>query len=116
MQNNRNIIIYISGKISGLDINEAERRFNKAECDLTKTYNYLTKESPSFKGQSFTIINPLKIQRHVPGKTWEEYMLKDIKYLFRCTNIYMLRNWQDSKGARVEHAIAKELGLSIVYE
>ena len=34
----------------------------------------------------------------------------------QCTAIYMMSNWERSKGAKAEHALAKALGLSIFYE
>ena len=42
--------------------------------------------------------------------------LKDIADLLHCNAIYMLQGWQESKGARIEHYIATELGLHIMYE
>ena len=36
--------------------------------------------------------------------------------LSRCDAIYMLRGWQDSKGATAEHAVAKWIGLEIIYQ
>ena len=43
-------------------------------------------------------------------------MEKDLSALLRCDGIYMLDNWGSSKGARIERAVAMELGLSIVYQ
>ena len=33
-----------------------------------------------------------------------------------CTAIYMMSNWERSKGANVELALAKALGLDVFYE
>jgi hypothetical protein len=43
-------------------------------------------------------------------------MRNDIKHLINCDDIYMLRGWWRSKGARLERHIAKVLGLGIVYQ
>ena len=43
-------------------------------------------------------------------------MLKDIADLLQCNAIYMLQGWEDSKGARIEHYIATEIGMPIMYE
>ena len=32
------------------------------------------------------------------------------------THIYMLKGWENSKGARTEHALAVALGLEIIYQ
>lgn len=39
-----------------------------------------------------------------------------LKHLVICDAIYMLRGWQDSKGATAEHAVAKWIGLEIIYQ
>lgn len=33
-----------------------------------------------------------------------------------CDAIYMLRGWEQSKGATAEHAVAKWIGLEIIYQ
>ena len=47
---------------------------------------------------------------------WEAHMAKDIIDLLQCEGIYMLQGWEDSQGARIEHAVAKELGKAVFYE
>ena len=95
--------IYISGKISGLNILDAKIKFRNAEKELIDM-GY------------FHIINPINLHSTSDLKTWEQYMIVDIEALFKCDAIYMLKDWGDSKGARVEVAIAKELGLKIIYQ
>jgi hypothetical protein len=95
--------IYISGRISGIE-NEAEKLFNEAEI-------YLKKEYPKAE-----IFNPMKEFPFVKGKTWEQYMIDDIKLLFNCTTIFMLTNWNYSRGARIEHNIAINTGKRIIFQ
>ena len=45
---------------------------------------------------------------------WEQHMLRDIELLMGCGGIFLLPDWKESRGARIEHAIAKELGLLIL--
>lgn len=92
--------IYISGKVSGLDLEEARAKFQLAEVRLRKG--------------GFDPVNPMKINP-TPGLTWEEYMVEDIKHLFKCKSILMLPCWGESKGARIERAIALEHGIAVVY-
>lgn len=46
---------------------------------------------------------------------WAWYMGEDIKDLLRCTHILMTRGWQDSRGCRLEKAIAEHEGLCVIY-
>jgi len=34
-------------------------------------------------------------------------MIKDLYYLRKCTHIAMQKNWEESKGAFIEHFVAK---------
>lgn len=46
---------------------------------------------------------------------WDWYMRRAIAQVIRCRTMLMLPGWARSKGARLEHAIARELGMSIYY-
>lgn len=94
--------IYISGKITGIPINEAIKEFKNAENVIKK--------------QGHTPLNPFKISPFSEEKKWTDYMIDDIKALFECDAIYMLRNYKESKGARIEYAIAQEIGLKIMHQ
>lgn len=94
--------VYISGQITGLGLKEAKANFDKAEALLLE--------------KGFKPLNPMKVNPPLSGKQWKEYILDDIVQLFNCDSIYLLDNWQDSKGARIEHFIAQELGMMILTE
>ena len=93
--------IYLSGKISGTDLNYVRRLFNKVATTL--------------QALGHEVINPLcnGLSEAAP---WEEHIAKDIINLIDCEGIYMLQGWEDSQGARIEHAVAKELGKVVFYE
>lgn len=93
--------VYISGKITGLDINDAKALFNGAEEMLTE--------------QGKNAINPFKIAPfgNAGRPSWADYMRADIIELCKCDSIYMLHNWEDSKGARMELDIARKLNLNV---
>nr|DAY21961.1 MAG TPA: protein of unknown function (DUF4406) [Bacteriophage sp.] len=93
--------IYISGKISGTDLAETRKRF----ASVAKATKRLGYEPVN------TLENGL-----TEYDTWKAHMLKDIADLLQCKAIYMLQDWQDSKGARIEHYIATEIGMPIMYE
>lgn len=97
--------IYISGKITGLPLEEAQALFQEAEDHLNE----------SLKAHNPEVINPMKIE-HNHGQSWEEYMREDIYALLGCDSIYMMKNWGESRGARLEYAIAKEVGIVILFE
>ena len=34
----------------------------------------------------------------------------------KCESIYMLHGWRESAGAKIEHKLARDLGMEIIYE
>jgi hypothetical protein len=94
--------VYISGKVSGTT--DAKQRFEHAET-LLKTIGYLH------------VINPLKLD-HSKNTEWHQHMITDISALLhtQCKTMYMLKDWRESPGARIEHAIAIETGMRVLYE
>lgn len=43
-------------------------------------------------------------------------MISCIVAMVRCSSVYFLRDWRGSKGARIEHKIAKLLNKNIIYQ
>lgn len=93
--------IYISGKITGLNLDEVRQRFDDAEALLLEL--------------GFDVVNPLKngIADDAP---WEKHLCKDIELLLPCDAIYMMDNWTDSTGASIEYDIALRMGKDIWFE
>lgn len=91
--------IYISGKITGLPIEEAKAKFAATEKYIT----WLGHEA----------VNPMAHVPEVPDKTWADYMAEAVKLLLSCQGIWLIHDWKDSKGARIEKAIVGILGLNI---
>ena len=93
-------LVYVSGKITGME-ELAAVIFDNAETILTNL--------------GIQSLNPMKLN-HDHDKSWESYMRVCIKALCDCDCIYILPNYKESRGALMEIAIAKDLGLKLVYE
>ena len=98
--------IYISGKISGLDFDEACRRFGDAEKHLQKL--------------GYRTSNPTKMALCVWLAQHGHYRLcLWIQLLWMsatCQCIYLLDGWRTSDGARAERAVARVMGITALYE
>lgn len=95
------IKIYISGAISGTT--DYQERFEEAETELKK--------------MGYSVINPAKINAMLPkDTTWEEYMKMSICMLEMCDYIYMLKNWENSKGACMEMRKALESNITLLFQ
>ena len=93
--------IYISGKISGLPLDDVKVRFADAKAFLDEI--------------GFEAVNPLE-KVLTDDAPWEQHMVKDIELLFSCDAIYMMDNWMDSTGAGIEYDIAMRTGKDIWFE
>lgn len=95
--------IYIAGKITGLDEQTAFDLFDAAERDI--------------EAIGHEPLNPMKLVDQDPMRSYEDMLLSALEILIvDSTAIYMLANWRDSIGARIEHAIAENLNRPIYYQ
>lgn len=93
--------VYISGPIS----NDSSYliKFRRAETYLKK--------------HGFEVVNPAKILSHFPKNTeYVEYINMSLNLLDKCDVIYMLQDWPDSCGARIEYVYACHKNMSIMYQ
>lgn len=81
--------VYIAGKISGLEYNETEDKFFNAVLLLNSQYR---------------VVNPIWLCS--PQWGWSRCMVRCISHLISCHAIYLLADWNKSKGARIEVFIA----------
>lgn len=94
--------IYIAGKITGLDSTKCYVAFKNAEYRIAEL--------------GHEPLNPYTLVDQDPDRTYEDYLLDALEIvLCSAQALYMLPNWRDSLGARIEHAIAVEKGLPIYY-
>ena len=89
--------VFISGKITG-DPNYREK-FDKVEKELT--------------AQGHLVMNPSVFPE---GFRWEDYMKITLAMLSCCDTIYLMNDWQDSRGAQAEFRYAIEHGQDILLQ
>lgn len=103
MKSKENKKVFISGKITGESIYYCTEKFEKAMWGLV---------CDGFD----IIINPLAMDGIHFGISHEDAMKLCLDELETCTHIYMLKDWELSRGAKMEHDMAKVYGLEIIYE
>ncbi len=104
------INIYIAGPMRGVkDMNYEE--FNKADEYLTKKRFYKTFNPARFDKES-----GLSGEYLESNEGLRVVMRRDLQDLMECHAIYMLNGWERSEGARIEHALAVMLRMTIIYQ
>lgn len=77
-----------------------------------KNYPAFHAEAARLRALGYTVVSPAEID--LPdGLPWAAYMAVDIPLLLSCDGVALLPGWQASRGATLEHHIAKELNKSI---
>ncbi|MGI2021707.1 DUF4406 domain-containing protein [Shewanella glacialipiscicola] len=90
--------VYIAGPMTGLiDCNRPEFH---AAADCQRALGHV-------------VLNPATLPDDL---TEPEYMSICMPMLMCCDRIYLLDNWASSDGAKAEYALAKKLGLEIVFQ
>jgi len=92
-------VVYIAGPMTGIEEHNVPA-FNAAA-------SYLQDIGAEVK-------NPA--DNEDPSLTWQDYMRMSLVMISESDAMYMLRGWEKSKGATLEHTIAQALGLTIMYE
>jgi len=100
-------IVYIAGKVNGEPIYECTNKFVRAKVGM---WRYLPIQEVA------AIINPLNLQGIHFGISDEDAMKICLDALSKCTHALFLKDWQKSKGAKIEHQFCLENNIEIIYE
>ena len=92
---------YISGKITGLSVEEFTALFEAAKQEVIAL--------------GYEPVSPTELT-HAHDKSWQSYMREDIVALMDCKHIYALRNWRSSAGAVIEVTLCFQLGINVIYQ
>ena len=106
MKTKEPLTIYIAGPMRGHDDGNYPA-FYEAEKLLTAKSIWNT-------------VNPARMDEETSGGygtvNYKDALKRDLDEIFEADAMYMLRGWEKSEGARVEHALAIYLGLSLMYQ
>ena len=93
--------VYLSGPISGYDYEERRITFGLWDTIM--------------RAHGFEPVNPMEngVPKDAPS---EEHMRVDLMMLLKCDCIMMLKGWERSLGARVEHEVALSCGMRVMNE
>ena len=108
-------LIYIAGKYLGEGDWETYNNIHKAREAAVKLWAegwavICPHSNSSFMGGAG------ERDRGNPDGEWRKFLDGDMEIISRCDVIYMLDNWQDSMGAKLELAAAERLGIDVMYE
>ncbi|WP_297643088.1 DUF4406 domain-containing protein [uncultured Bacteroides sp.] len=89
---------YNSGKIGGINYLHALRKFRDAD-NIIHT-------------MGMHPVNPMN-NGLKPSRPYWMHMAVDILMLATCGNIFLQKDWRQSRGARIEYRIARFMGLTV---
>ncbi|MCL2162343.1 MAG: DUF4406 domain-containing protein [Betaproteobacteria bacterium] len=88
--------VYVSGPMTGLP-----------ELNFPVFYA----EARRLRELGYTVINPAELNKNETRRA--QCMRRDIRALTLCDAVQLLPGWRASKGAALELAVAKELGMQV---
>ena len=95
--------IYIAGKITDLEPDEAEANFLFAEMLVTEA--------------GHEPLNPLTMVDQTPGRKYGEYLADALQIMLtQADAVLFLANWHESRGARIEMFTAGECGIPMYFK
>lgn len=101
MKKEKTKIVYLSGPISGQELEKARMTFNARAAVLEIRCGV-------------EVLNPF--DNELPeDASWEAHMREDIRMMMCADAVLMLPYWERSDGANVERALAMALGMPICY-
>lgn len=106
--------VYISGPIFGQQdgnknaFKEAELKFNAMNFEAVNPHELHGIDWENQWNEKLSK-REITVMEH-----WAGYMKTDIAALVKCDFLALLPNWESSKGANIEIAIAKSLGMPII--
>lgn len=89
---------YIAGPMTGIP------EFN---------YPLFNEVAAALRANGVEVRNPAENDGGSAGKPWEFYMRLALRSLLECDSVCLLPGWWKSRGARIEHQIAYELGMDV---
>jgi hypothetical protein len=97
-------LIYIAGSITGIE--DFKARFEQAKVEVAQL--------------GYEPVSPCDVTKPFPDtgakEIWLACMKLDIPALLNCDGIYLLRGWENSRGARLEKLIADGLDMLVLYQ
>ena len=101
--------IYLSGKITGLSLIEASKKFSEAERILVNVAKVINPYEIGLPDEHQWISEGISEKER-----WERHMDRDLDLLRNCDCIYMLDNWKESTGAIIEIKEAISHNIQVV--
>lgn len=72
----------------------------------------------ALRSKGFQVVSPAELDEadDVPpgGRSWDEYLRRDLGMLTKCRSVAVLPGWRTSKGASLEVHVATVLGMPVV--
>lgn len=102
-------MIYISGKITDSDP-EVQKK------NLARFFEVEDRLENEMQGLNFCY-NPARNEAKHPDWNYEQHLIEDLCVIWlQLPEMYFMKGWKESRGARLEMELAKRLGLHCEYE
>lgn len=92
---------YISGPISGYNLDERRKAFKNVQVML--------------EAAGYDVVNPMENGLPSDAST-SQHMKRDIQLLTECETVFMMYKWNHSQGCYTEFMVATAIGCEVIFE
>lgn len=94
----------------------------KSEAEIAATREHAIKE---LEGMGYTVINTLFTDAWYSDEAMSKrgvvnrpltFFAKSVENMSLCNAAYFCKGWENTRGCKLEHAVAEAYGLDIIYE
>lgn len=94
----------------------------KSEAEIAATREHAIK---ALEGMGYTVINTLFTDAWYSAEAMSKrgvvnrpltFFAKSITNMTLCNAVYFCKGWENTRGCKLEHAVAEAYGLDIIYE
>lgn len=93
-------VCYIAGPMAGVP------EFN---------YPLFNSVAKTLRDRGLEVRNPAENDGGSADKSWDFYLRLGLAQLLECDSVVVLPGWENSRGARLELAVAEALGMTVSY-
>ena len=103
--------VMISQPMSGLTDDEITQTQNRAYQHLRDIgYDVVNTLFLDYPSDEDLKVSRGIIQPHI------FYLSNAVREMSKCDAVYFVKGWKDARGCKIEHEIAREYGLELIYE
>lgn len=104
--------VYLAGAMTGKPWHNYKAFFDAEEILMSEGYEVV---NPA-RNQGGNDFLEAYAAHECDPRSWEWFLRKDLASMLTCDAVFTLPGWEGSRGANLEVYVAREVGMTVVYD